>query len=86
LSFTGPYAMKGKKLQFDFDTLTLRLGPGKLSFPLKDKIEDYNPSPKDPFFIFFYVDDGIIAARGRSGGLAFWSRTSPQWELENGVA
>ena len=29
---------------------------------------------KDPFFIFFYADDGIIAARGRGGGSAFWTR------------
>ena len=36
-----------------------------------------------PFFTFFYVDDHVAAARGRSGGLALWSRTSPMWEMEN---
>lgn len=40
---------------------------------------------KDPFFVFFYVDSGLICARGRGGGIAVWARTTPQWELEAGV-
>lgn len=75
-----------KKLSFDFDTLALRLGPAKFDIPLKDKVKDYTPGPKDPFFLFFYVDENLVAARGRSGGVAFWARTSPQWELKKGVA
>ena len=87
LTFSGPYALKGKRLSFDFDTLHLKLGPLKLNIPLKDKINpaSYNPTAKDPFFIFFYADEEIIAARGRSGGVAFWKRTSPEWELSNGI-
>ena len=27
----------------------------------------------------------MVVARGRSGGLAVWARTSPAWELENGI-
>jgi hypothetical protein len=88
LTFSGPYAMKGKKLSFDFDTVQIKLGPGKFSIPLKTKIDPstYVGSPKDPFFLFFYVDDNVVAARGRGGGVAFWARTTPQWELEKGVA
>lgn len=85
LTFSGPYAMKGKKLSFDFDTLVIRLGPKKFSFKLKDKITNYVPAPKDPFFLFFYVSDDLVAARGRGGGVAFWARTTPAWELEKGV-
>ena len=86
LTFSGPYAMKGKKLSFDFDTLAIKLGPKKFSFNLKAKITNYTPSPKDPFFLFFYVGEDLVAARGRGGGVAFWARTSPAWELEKGVA
>ncbi|XP_027342309.1 uncharacterized protein LOC113855057 isoform X2 [Abrus precatorius] len=38
------------------------------------KKEDKEPSTKDPFFIWFYVDEEIAVARGRSGGTAFWCR------------
>lgn len=86
LTFSGPYAFKGKKLSFDFDTLKLKLGPATFEFKLKDKIVDYVPGPKDPFFLFFYVGEDLVAARGRSGGVAFWARTTPAWELEKGVA
>lgn len=87
LTFSGPYALKSKRLSFDFDTLHLKIGPLKLDIPLKDKIDPakYVASSKDPFFIFFYADEEIIAARGRSGGVAFWKRTLPEWELSNGI-
>jgi hypothetical protein len=29
---------------------------------------------KQAFFAYFLVEDGIIAARGRGGGLALWGR------------
>ena len=78
--------MKGKKLTFDFDTMHLKLGPSKFNIPLKKKIVDYVPSRKDPFFLFFYVDEDVVAARGRSGGVAYWARTTPAWELEKGIS
>lgn len=32
-----------------------------------------------------YIDDEIVVARGRSGGLAFWKRAEPEWELQNRI-
>ncbi len=29
---------------------------------------------KQPFFSYFYVDQNVIAARGRGGGIALWTR------------
>lgn len=40
---------------------------------------------KSPFFLFSYVDDEVAVARGRGGGLAFWARTTPVWEMTAGV-
>lgn len=37
-----------------------------------------------PFFIMVYVDDEIIAARGRGGGIGLWQRPSPEWEIKSG--
>ncbi|KAL4858828.1 hypothetical protein ACK3TF_001218 [Chlorella vulgaris] len=87
LTFKGPYAMDGKILAFDFDTLKLRLGGWTPSFGLKAKIEPstFKRTKDAPFFAFFYVDDSIICARGRGGGIAVWARTTPAWELEKGV-
>ncbi|EFN55176.1 hypothetical protein CHLNCDRAFT_134317 [Chlorella variabilis] len=87
LTFKGPYKMDGKVLAFDFDTLNLRLGGWTPSFPLKAKLDasKFTRGKKDPFFVFFYVDSGLICARGRGGGIAVWARTTPQWELEAGV-
>jgi len=41
---------------------------------------------KLPFFLYSYADNEIIVARGRSGGLAAWVKTTPAWEMESGVA
>lgn len=83
LTFKGPYAYQGKKLSFDFDTLKLRIGPLKFEFKLKDKILNYKADPKDPFFIIFYVDEDIIAARGRGGGIAFWTSCSSDFDMKH---
>lgn len=83
LTFKGPYSFSGKKLSFDFDTLKLRIGPLKLEFKLKDKILDYKADPKDPFFIVFYVDEDIIAARGRGGGIAFWTKCESDFDMKH---
>lgn len=83
LTFKGPYSFTGKKLNFDFDTLKLRIGPLKFEFRLKEKLTDYKADPKDPFFIIFYVDEDIIAARGRGGGIAFWSICPSDFDMKH---
>ncbi len=40
---------------------------------------------KAPIQLFCYADDDICVARGRSGGLAVWARTTAEWELANGI-
>lgn len=87
LTFKGPYRLEGKVLAFDFDTLTLRLGGWKTAIPLKGKLDPstFKRGKSSPFFLFFYVDDRIICARGRGGGIAVWARATPQWELQSGV-
>lgn len=88
LTFRGPYVFDGKRLTFDFDRLKLKLGPLNAEFPLKDRIDPraFKAGPNLPFFLFVHVDETIAVARGRGGGLAVWARTSPKWELEQGVA
>ena len=83
LLFSGPYEYSGKKLSFDFDTLKLRIGPLKFEFKLKEKIVNYKADPKDPFFIIFYVDEDIIAARGRGGGIAFWTSCPTDFDMKH---
>ena len=38
-----------------------------------------------PFFIYAYVDEDIIVARGRSGGVALWQRADTKWQADSGV-
>ncbi|KAL4428255.1 hypothetical protein ABPG75_002344 [Micractinium tetrahymenae] len=87
LTFKGPYRLEGKVLAFDFDTLTLRLGGWTAALPLKAKLDPstFRREKSSPFFVFFYVDERVICARGRGGGFAVWARTTPQWELQSGV-
>jgi hypothetical protein len=40
---------------------------------------------KLPFFLYSYIDDEIVVARGRSGGLAIWERSTKEWEAKAGV-
>ncbi|BDA41079.1 hypothetical protein COCOBI_01-7340 [Coccomyxa sp. Obi] len=89
LTFKGPFEISGRKLGFTFDTLRLRLGPKWFNFPLapgqlgtKKGEED----KKGPFFLFIYADEDILVARGRGGGVAFWSAATPSWEVQSGVA
>ncbi|KAL3824813.1 hypothetical protein ACJIZ3_020842 [Penstemon smallii] len=74
LTFEGRISWKKRILAFIFEKIKVKVGPFnpfEISFPGKDERE---PSNKDPFFIWFYVDDEIAVARGRSGGTAFWVR------------
>ena len=83
LTFSGPYEYVGKKLSFDFDKLKLKLGPWSFEFGLKDEIKNYEGGKSDPFFVIFYVDEDIICARGRGGGIAFWARTDRDFDLKH---
>ncbi|XP_012572062.2 uncharacterized protein [Cicer arietinum] len=72
LTFEGKLSWKNRILSFIFENLRIKVGPLKpLQISLGQK-EDREPSTKDPFFIWFYVDNEIAVARGRSGGTAFW--------------
>ncbi|KAL3641312.1 hypothetical protein CASFOL_016280 [Castilleja foliolosa] len=63
-----------EKLAFVFEQVRIKVGPlGPLEISIKGK-DEREPESKDPFFIWFYIDDEIAVARGRSGGTAFWVR------------
>ena len=82
LSLTGPVKFVAPKniLAFDFTRMKVKL----LSLTLYDGyIRDgqaketsfYDDSiSKQAFFAYFYITDSEIAARGRGGGLALWSK------------
>lgn len=91
LTFKGPFKMASRYLWFDVTTMYLGVGPWRVGIPLK---RDAPPSldalsPKDlkalPFFIYAFVDEDIIVARGRSGGVALWGRADPEWAASAGV-
>uniref|UniRef100_A0A5B7B887 Uncharacterized protein n=1 Tax=Davidia involucrata TaxID=16924 RepID=A0A5B7B887_DAVIN len=74
LTFEGRFSWKKRMLAFIFKRIRIKIGPFnpfELNFGGKDERE---PSTKDPFFIWFYIDEEIAVARGRSGGTAFWCR------------
>ncbi|KAE8124857.1 hypothetical protein FH972_019704 [Carpinus fangiana] len=74
LTFEGKFTWKQRILAFIFECIRIKIGPlNPLEISLGQK-EDREPSTKDPFFIWFYVDEEIAVARGRSGGTAFWLR------------
>ncbi|EIE26358.1 hypothetical protein COCSUDRAFT_58894 [Coccomyxa subellipsoidea C-169] len=88
LTFKGPFEITGRKLGFTFDTLRLRLGPKWLNFPLSPGqlgTKKGEEDKKGPFFLFIYGDEDILVARGRGGGVAFWTAASPSWEVQSGV-
>jgi hypothetical protein len=60
----------------------LKLGPFKLGpFNIGGSKEEGSR----PFFLFFYVDDDIVCAQGRGGGIALWSKASSKYVLEKGL-
>ncbi|KAL0397314.1 UNVERIFIED_CONTAM: hypothetical protein Scaly_0179800 [Sesamum calycinum] len=74
LTFEGRLSWKKRILAFIFERIRIKIGPlnpFEISFKGEDERE---PSNKDPFFIWFYIDEEIAVARGRSGGTAFWVR------------
>ncbi|KAL5544920.1 hypothetical protein UlMin_008704 [Ulmus minor] len=78
LTFEGRFSWKDRILAFVFERVRIKVGPlNPLEIGLGQK-DDREPSNKDrdPFFIWFYIDEEIAVARGRSGGTAFWCRCS----------
>ncbi|XP_021646491.2 uncharacterized protein LOC110639729 isoform X2 [Hevea brasiliensis] len=74
LTFEGRFTWKNRILAFIFELVRVKIGPlNPLEISL-GQIDDREPSTKDPFFIWFYIDEEIAVARGRSGGTAFWCR------------
>ncbi|XP_042501078.1 uncharacterized protein LOC122078938 [Macadamia integrifolia] len=75
LTFEGRFSWKKRILAFIFECIRIKVGPfGPLQISL-GQIDEREPSTKeDPFFIWFYIDEEIAVARGRSGGTAFWCR------------
>ncbi|XP_072980505.1 uncharacterized protein [Typha angustifolia] len=73
LTFEGRLSWKNRILAFIFECIRIKVGPfGPLQIGLK--AEDREPSNKDPFFVWFYVDEELAVAQGRGGGIAFWCR------------
>ncbi|KIZ05995.1 hypothetical protein MNEG_1968 [Monoraphidium neglectum] len=91
LTFNGPYTMAGRQLSFDVRSMNIGLGPWRWSIALKKDAKPLDQLPDSerkalPFFLYAYADGDIIVARGRSGGLAVWTRTTAEWEMNAGVA
>lgn len=75
LSFEGRLSWKKKILAFVFERVRIKAGPfGPFEINLGQTDPNREPSNKDPFFIWFYVDEEIAVAQGKSGGTAFWCR------------
>ncbi|KAI9113948.1 hypothetical protein K1719_015199 [Acacia pycnantha] len=74
LTFEGRLSWKQRILSFIFENIRIKVGPLKPLEISLGKKDDREPSTKDPFFTWFYIDEEIAVARGRSGGTAFWCR------------
>ncbi|XP_042445045.1 uncharacterized protein LOC122029965 isoform X2 [Zingiber officinale] len=73
LTFEGKFSWKNRILAFIFQTIRIKLGPfGPLQIDLGET--EREPTSKDPFFIWFYIDEEIAVAQGRGGGIAYWCR------------
>ncbi|KAM1679528.1 hypothetical protein TB1_038759 [Malus domestica] len=74
LTFEGRFSWKERILAFIFESIRIKIGPLKtLEIGLGQK-DDREPSTKDPFFIWFYIDEELAVGRGKRGGTAFWCR------------
>ncbi|KAI3735593.1 hypothetical protein L6452_15100 [Arctium lappa] len=74
LTFEGRFTWKKRILAFVFELLRIKIGPfNPIEINIKGNDES-EPTTKNPFFIWLYIDEEIAVARGRSGGTAFWCR------------
>ncbi len=84
LTLTGPVKFLTSKniLAFDFTTITIKLFKlqlynGYLTNGKAKEAEFYSQKiANQAFFSYFLITENLIAARGRGGGLALWSRQS----------
>ena len=82
LNLTGPVKFLDPKniVAFDFTQIKAGLGSqslyqGEMRGGQKKEEEFYQKSiAKQPFFAYFLIQENLIAARGRGGGLALWAR------------
>ncbi|CAL4951118.1 unnamed protein product [Urochloa decumbens] len=75
LTFEGRLSWNKKILAFIFEQIRIKVGPfGPLEIGLGSGSDGREPSTKDPFFVWFYVDEEIAVAQGRGGGVAYWCR------------
>ena len=82
LTLSGPtkFLVNKNILAFDFTRITVKLlgktvYQGFIRGGEAREAEFFSLSVgKQAFFAYFLVEDGIIAARGRGGGLALWAR------------
>ncbi|MEM6613958.1 MAG: hypothetical protein AAF652_17215 [Cyanobacteria bacterium P01_C01_bin.72] len=82
LSLTGPIEFISKKsiLAFDFTNLKFSVGnlvlyQGQIKSKASTEADFWQQKLKDrAFFKYFVIEDSLIAARGKGGGLALWTR------------
>ncbi|KAK2986011.1 hypothetical protein RJ640_005103 [Escallonia rubra] len=77
LTFEGRFSWKKRILAFIFERIRIKVGPFNpfdINFKGRDESE---PSSKNPFFIWFYVDEEIAVARGRSGDVLISAHNLP---------
>lgn len=83
LKLTGPAKFVQPKniLAFDFTHLSITFGQfnvyqGKIRGGKESEEKFYQEKIKSQaFFTYFLIEDNLIAARGRGGGLALWGRS-----------
>jgi hypothetical protein len=83
------HAVTGRRMIFDVVNMVIGIGPWSFTIPFKapTPIKDVpkQEAGKLPFFLYAYVDKGMVVARGRSGGLAVWVRGESDWAARSGV-
>ena len=87
LVFGGTFDLAGRRLPFALDSLRVRVGPKWFEFPFSTtrKGGGGDKGGGGPFFLRAYVDDGVVVARGKSGGMAVWARAGDAWCARAGV-
>ncbi|CAH9136490.1 unnamed protein product [Cuscuta epithymum] len=76
VTFEGRFSWNNRILAFIFERIRVKVGPFnpfEISFKGNDEREPTNTG-KYPFFVWFYIDEEIVVARGKSGGTALWVR------------